>query len=89
MAREPLAGLGVGGLLASAVRPAPQQRTISGPLRTSTLALNAQPSQIPLRFRGRREKSQPAGKCVGDAEALVGSRDCFMGYRDERNTCII
>lgn len=49
---EPLAGLGVGGLLASVVKLAPQQCTFSGLPHASTLALDLQPSQIPLSSKG-------------------------------------
>lgn len=49
---EPLAGLGVGGLLASAVRLAPQQCSFSGLPHASTLALDLLPSQIPLSSKG-------------------------------------
>jgi len=47
-----LAGLGVGGLLASVAKLAPQQCTFSGLPHASTLALDLLPSQIPLSSKG-------------------------------------
>lgn len=62
---KPLAGLGVGGLLAFVVKLAPQQCTFSGLPHASTLALDLQPSQIPLSSKRWRWKEPVASLWLG------------------------